>query len=67
MESTKVEIGKSCHIIRDVYGGGAHQDVSIDYTEYACDHYSADTETSLDIDKDKAVEIVRFLTECYDL
>jgi len=38
-------------------------EVTIDYTEHQGDGYYSDTETSCDIDKAKAIEIIAFLTK----
>jgi hypothetical protein len=67
MQTTKVEIGGACNLVLEVYGDGAHQDLCLEYTEHATDHYSSDTETSITIDRAKAIEIITLLTACYGL
>jgi hypothetical protein len=42
-------------------------DIAIEYTEHSNDHWASNTETAVDIDKDKAIEIVEFLTRHFKL
>jgi len=41
--------------------------IYIEYTNYSNDHWHSNDTRSVDIDKEKAIEIVRFLTEIYEL
>ena len=41
--------------------------VYLNYTEHSTDHWSSDTVTSVDIEKDEAQKIVDFLRSKYDL
>jgi len=66
METKQVEIGATCHLTSTVYSGGS-MDVYLDYIEHSADHWHSDTETSLDIDKDKAVEIINFLKDAFSI
>ena len=45
----------------------AHSGVALCYTEHSPDHWYSDTETEVDIDKDKAAEIVAWLCDKYQL
>ena len=62
----QLEIGGTLKI--DAYQfGEAKPEASFDFTEHACDHYSPDTETSIDIDEAKAREIIEFLEDVFKL
>jgi len=66
MATEKVEISPTCHLVCKTYGvrgEGFSSDISLDYIEHSSS--CIDTETSVDIDKEKAAEIIAFLTKCY--
>lgn len=42
-------------------------DVSFEYVEHATDYFSGDRETSVDITKEQAEEIIQFLKDVYKL
>ena len=67
MVERKIEIGPSCHFVSTTYAEGVRPDVSLDYTEHASDHWSSDVETSLDINEQKAREIIAFLEDAFDI
>lgn len=65
MKVTQVELSPTCHLTKFIYGECVSADISLDYIEHSSDHYHSDDETSIDIDKEKAVEIVEFLNEAF--
>lgn len=67
MKETQVEIGSSCHLTKTEYGEHVLPDITIDYIEHSIDPYYSDNETSLDIDKEKAIEIINFLKDAFSL
>ncbi|NOU20413.1 MAG: hypothetical protein HOO93_01250 [Methyloglobulus sp.] len=62
----KINIGNGCCLTAN-YISGMQPDVAIEYTEYSTDHWHSDTETSIDIDKNKAIEIAEFLKKHFDV
>jgi hypothetical protein len=60
MIETKIKLSSSCELILNTYDNGVHE-ATLDYVEHACDHWSSDTDTSINIEKDKATEIVNAL------
>ena len=42
-------------------------EVTLDYIEHSTYEMHDDTETSIDIDKDKAVEIIKFLQDAFEI
>lgn len=67
MKQTQVEIGGTCHLTKTEYGENVRPDITLDYIEHSSDHYHSDNETSLDINKEKAIEIVKFLQDVFDV
>lgn len=67
MNTLQIEIGSTCHLTKTEYGENISPDVSLDYIERSNDHWYSPTETSLDIDKEKAIEIVNFLKDAFDI
>lgn len=63
----KIEISPTCSFVKTSYGEGVDDDISLEYVEHSTDHYYSDRDTSIDIDKQKAVEIIKFLSECFNL
>lgn len=66
MVENKLKVCGSCYFVETVYGPGI-KDVALEYTEHATDHWSSDTETSIEINKEKAVEIVNFLNKAFSI
>ena len=60
MTETKITLSSSCEIVFNTYDNNVTE-VTLDYVEHACDHYSSDSNTSIYIEKDKAIEIVNAL------
>ncbi len=60
MTETKIALSYSCEIVFNTYVNGV-QDANLEYVEHASDHYSSDSNTSICIEKDKAIEIVNAL------
>ena len=67
MKEIKVILSGSCELVRTVYGGNFEDDISLDYVEHSSDHYHSDNETNIDISKEAAVDMVKLLTEAFDL
>jgi len=57
----------SCKLEETTYGEGYVPDVCLEYTEHSKDHRHHDSETSIDISKEKAVEIIKFLQDSFGL
>ena len=66
MEKIYFKIGDTCYLTRADYEGDADPCITLEYTERQADPYYSDTETSLDIDKEKTVEIINMLKEAFD-
>jgi len=68
MKTDKLELGGSCHLAATRYDNGPWlPDVSLEYVEHACDHYSSDTNTSITIDADMARKIIAFLSAAHGI
>lgn len=69
MREIRLEIGDyaNCCLTRTEYDGDLKPDITLDYLEHATDHMSSDTETSVDIDKESALEIISFLRESFNI
>ena len=68
MTERKLEITSNCNFVKTSYGDPIIQtDVTLDYVERSPDPYFSDTETSIDINKAKAVEIIKFLVSAFDI
>ena len=65
MTETKIELSGSCRFTLTTYENIGHKDVCLDYTEHSSDAYYSDTETSIDIDANKAREIVAFMHKAF--
>lgn len=65
MKETQLEIGSTCHLTKTEYSESVGPDITLDYIEHSADHWYQDRETSLDIDKEKAVEIIKFLQDAF--
>ena len=57
----KLKLGSSCWL-EDDYGDQA----SLIYTEHSTDYWSGDTETCIDIDKERAVEMIEWLQKKFN-
>lgn len=59
-----VKLSNYCEINLSEYANGARtKEVTLDYVEHSSDYWHSDTETSVDIDKTKAMEIIALLQE----
>ena len=70
MSEVKLEISPTCELVcykYQKYLAEDHTEVTLDYIEHSTDHWHSDNETSLDIGKEKALEIIDFLRESYGL
>lgn len=66
-EEDFLEVSGSCKFTAVKYSQYDDVEVSMDYIEYSAGHYHTDSETSVEIDKDKAAEIVGFLSKHFNL
>ena len=62
-----LKITNSFWINHSTYYGSGNIDVTFNYIEHSPDHWYSDVETDVDIDRDKAIEIIKFLRESFDL
>jgi len=67
MKEIKVILSSSCELVRTVYGGNFEDDISLDYVEHSSDPYYSDNETSIDISKEAAIDMIKLLTEAFAL
>lgn len=68
MPETKLQISPTCAFVRSEYGDPViSTDVDLEYTEHSTDHWHRDSETSLTINRETAIQIVEFLTESFKL
>ncbi len=67
MIEKKLEIQGSCSMEFIKWEEGTFEpSATIEYVEHG-DHWYGDTETSVDIDKEKAIEIIKMLKETFDI
>ena len=62
----KVEMSSTCSFEFTHYEG-FKPDVDITYIEHSSDSYYSDSETTIDIDKEKAIEIIKFMKESFGI
>ena len=67
MNRTKVNLSDTCAIVVEKYDATFSNDVYIEYTEHSPAHYYSDSETIVDIDKKKAIEIISILQDAFEL
>jgi len=65
-EQNEVDIGSTLKLSIDIWERFDNH-AYFEFTEHACDHYSSDTETSVDVDKEKAIEIIAALKKAFNL
>ena len=65
MKETKVELSSSCEFVLTEYDGSVNTSVSVDYTERSPDGYYSDSETSIDINKTEAENIIKLLLKAH--
>ena len=63
---TKLEIGRSLYLIKNEYET-IPTDVGFEFTEHSPDSYYSDTVTDVDIDREKAIEIINFLKDAFSI
>ena len=66
MKTETLNIGGDCELTVTLWEN-IPSEVSVDYVEHQADGYYSDNETSHDIDKEKAVEIIAFLKKHLDI
>jgi hypothetical protein len=68
MKESKLKLSSTCELVKTVYSTPSFApEVSLDYVERSPDSYYSDTETSVDLDKEKAREIIAFLQEAFGI
>jgi len=67
MKVTQVRLSNTCRLERVVYGGIFSPEITLEYVEHSSDSWYPNNDTSLVIDKEKAIEIIKFLEESFDL
>lgn len=64
----ELELSPSCKLVGTRYNTGTlGSSLSLDYVEHSPDSWYSNSETSIDIDKEKAEEIIHLLKLFYDL
>lgn len=66
MREKKVNLSRSC-CFTYITWENFPPSLELEYTEHATSHGSSDSETSIEIDREKAVEIVELLKEAYGI
>ena len=66
MAEKVIELTSSCRLTLNTFESFAPI-LELEYTEHACDYWSSNTETTVDIDKEKAAEIIELLKEAYGI
>ncbi len=66
MKTEILELSSSCKLEATSYDGGSTY-VSIEYVEHSTDHWHSDSNTSLDVSKEQAIEIIEFLKRNFNL
>jgi len=66
IEEEKFHIEGSCNLVVTKWQGIA-PDVTLDYIEHSPDSWYSNTETSCDIDKEKAIGIIQFLMKSLNI
>lgn len=61
-----VKLSHSCSFVFDMWNSKEYP-VCLEYTEHSADHWHSDTETSIDIDKEMAHNIVEFLKKHFEI
>jgi hypothetical protein len=65
MNIETLKLSGSCEFTLTTYEGIEHKDVCLEYTEHSSDHWHSDTETSIDLDAEKAADIIAFLHKAF--
>ena len=64
----KIELSPSCEIVFSCFGSDrVADDCTLDYVEHSPAHGYSYTDTTIDIDKDKAIEIVNALKAHFNI
>lgn len=65
MRVETLKLSGSCEFTLTTHEGTEHKDVCLEYTEHSSDHWHSDTETSIEINAENAVEIINFLQKAF--
>jgi hypothetical protein len=65
MKVEKLSLAHSCAFTLTTFEGIEHKTVCLEYTEHSTDHWNSDSETSIDLDADKAKSIIEFLHKAF--
>jgi len=66
MDEKELSLTSSCKLTAYAYEN-IPPDVYLEYTEYSPDTWYENTETEVTIEKEKAIEIIEFLTKAFSL
>lgn len=66
MQTRIITLSPSCEIVETSHLTTV-KEVELRFIEHSADYWSSDTETSIDISKEKAQEIISFLCESFDI
>ena len=64
MSTDRLELSPTCRF-EVSRAEGYPPDVTLEYVEHACDHFSSDVHTSMAISEDEALEVVAFLARAF--
>lgn len=67
MSESRLSINTSMKLVCHRYAPDMSPDVSIDYINFSYSYSQSDEEKSIDISKDKAIEIIKFLNDSFGL
>lgn len=65
MKVEKLKLSGSCDFTLTTFEGIEHKSVCLEYTERSPDGYYSDSETSIDLDAEKAQDIIAFLHKAF--
>ena len=65
MKVDTLKLSGSCEFTLTTYEGTEHRDLCLEYTEHSTDHWHSDSETSIDLDVEKAADIIAFLKKAF--
>jgi hypothetical protein len=66
VKETKLEIGALCHLVKTEYTD-IDRYITLEYTERAYSYSREDDETEIEIEEEKAVEIIKFLQDSFGI
>jgi hypothetical protein len=67
MEVKELKLTPSCKLTYTNYENIFVKDVCLEYVEHSSDHWHSDSETSIDIDRKMAIDIIKFLMMAHEI